>query len=175
MDRLMRAAEEGSLTLEQFKARVRQHLGAALDTLPNIPAAPSDVFDPGIHSLVDEINALDTFIHAIGYDARRHDDREETRERTVAAKRRDPTLEERVCVLDGHVQRFVEVLGVDERGSYVLPIHLVSLLRGVVRLLDAAPAAAYAADPWKDGGLLGEKDPTVLGIVALMRTRKGER
>ena len=174
-DRLMRAAEAGTLTAVEFRARVTRHLRAALDAMELVTAAPSDAFDPVMRPLLDQLEPLDQFIHAIGYNERRQEDREDERERKVAAKRRDPTLEERVIWHDAEVQRLVEVIGADATGHFILPIQLTTLLRSFVRLLDAVPASAFEAARWENGGLLCEKDATVLGVAALMRERRSNQ
>lgn len=161
-DRLLRAAESGSITAEQFRSVVRAYLRQALVDVEKITAAPADVMDIAHDPLMQTLTAMDEFIYAIGRDVRRQEDQEDTRERQVKAKRRDPSLERSVMLVDERVQQLVEVLGVDGPGWALQPMAVHGLLDAVVRLFGAMPDEAFTG--FVPPGTIAHDEPRVLAM-----------
>lgn len=174
MTDLIRAAEMGVVPLDVFKATVKRRLLAALAALEHVKTVPSDVVELADEPFMGALNALDEFLYAIGRDARRAEDVETERERKVAAKVRHPEIERVVTRIDERVQEAVEMLGTLEATPSVrwtlAPMYADLLVQSLVRLLDLFPRDAFSGD--RVNLLHLDRDPTIAGIVTLMRARK---
>jgi hypothetical protein len=152
-----------NLSAEEFTTRVRGHLSAALERVPE--TVPADVFDEVAQPMMDELEQLDELLYGLGYEERAHEDREMARERTVRAKGRDPELEEIAMRIDHWVAKSIEGLGLKDGPLTILHrVHADALIRSVLGLLHRFPASTFAeTTPSVD------PRPEILAVVTVIR------
>lgn len=161
-----------SVSVADFRAKVAGHLARAQRKIPR--AVPHDVFDPEITPMMDELQALDDYLHGFGYDERHQEDVERAIVNKRAAKRRDPELEERAMLVDHRVQNAMAALGVHRADFLLLPMEADMIADAFVRFLDAFPPAAFAENRCIPPSFPASRDETVAGLIRLMRERKSK-
>lgn len=152
-------------SIEEFRAFVSSRLTAAMEAIPE--TVPFGMMDEVAQPLQDSLQEIEDYLYELDVEERRQEDREESRERKVAAKRRDATVEELATQIDHWVQKAVEALGIS-RAKFLDGIIIDGLLRWVVRLIDKFdPAALEAQHIYSRGGT----DPRIAAIVDVLRTQ----
>lgn len=172
-------------TSAEFRTELERRLDRARALIPSV--APDNENDPALDALFNEIFAIETYLADLDAtfdaDAQRMQEQETARERRVVAKRRRPSLESIVTRLDERVQRIVQVIGASHESAasgaaydkFVGAMFLDLLLDAFVALLDAVPSSAFSEERVVPGSSGSLNDPTVKGILRLMRERIAAR
>lgn len=161
------------MTGAEFRARVTGHLSTALALVPDV--VPDDVFDDRVDPLMRELQDLDELLFGLGREQRQMEDQEESRERRVAAKAKQPSVEDAVIRLDTWVGKLVEAIGLDDRSQrYVTSIDVDMVIWSLVRLLDLVPSAAIDDGRFVPAEFPSHKHPIVAAIIALLRERRAQ-
>lgn len=159
-------------SIEEFRAFMSMHLNAAMEAIPD--SVPFGMMDPVAQPMQDELQQIEDYLYELDVVERRRQDREDTRERKVQAKRRDPSVEEVVTNIDHHVQKAVEVLGITPYRAPMLDgLTTSALVRAMLRVLDKFPPEAFAEQWWE-----WQHDPRVAEMGAVLRNgaaRSGQR
>ena len=170
---LVARASAGEVDLSEFKQKVIWHLSVMLEAVDEVDCTPEDVFDPVLADFADEMEQLDEFIYALGYNDRKVQEQEQRRERRVVAKQKAPNLERQLVWVDRQVQAVAEQVGLDPRVSCcIAPMKVDLLLMAVVRLLDLLPAKVFAADRMIPDSFPSGRDTTVKAMIEALQRRR---